>query len=335
MSTAPFGDRYAVERLGDGGILADLATGSYSRLNRTATAICEELARSNDVEATASGLAARWCIPLAEATAAIGDVLRALDAQGPRRLRPDPFVYGPAPGGDGYLMSNGASPRLWVAHDGRAVRHISSEAVGAEELFHCLRALAPKIFFLQGSGVLHGAACHRANGAVAFCGDSGAGKTTTARAFEAAGARLLSEDMLVVASFSPLTVHLGGEEAIRSWAREEALRLRETTEVRTKGLSAARQGAPVSIDEMWFIAAERRDPSAEALEPRRLGATEGALSVMASVFLGATTPAEWRRFLACAAAISNAGTTLLEARMPEGIERLRRAAKLYTESSAW
>lgn len=336
MTEDHFGDRYALELFSDGAVVADLVTGSYSRLNLAAAAICQELAKIDDLEFVGRRMADRWGISFVESMAAVSGVLKALEQPPPRRVRPDPFVYTPAPNGDGYLLSNGARPRLWIRPDGLVVRSVSSDDVGTEEMFHCLRSLAPKLLFLQGGCVLHGAASYRRSGVSVFCGDSGAGKTTTALAFESAGARLLAEDMLVVGSLSPLTAHVGGEEMIRSWAQEQAGRLsRSAAEVSANQLQEARCGPSIDVPEIWFIAAERRDLKAEQISLRRLGSTEGALAAMASVFLGGTTAGHLRRFLSIAAAIAGSPTTLSEAQMPDGLDRLLGAAKDYRLSSAW
>jgi hypothetical protein len=335
VTDARFRDRYAVVRFADGGVLADLVTGSYSRLNRSAAVVCEALA-ANDVLADAKADAAkRLGIADDEAARAVDEIVATLGRPGPRRPRPDSFFYELAPDPDGYVFSAGERPRLLASADGLTVRAAPGDESTPAATADYLRALAPRLLFLRGALVVHGAACRRPAGALAFCGDSGAGKTTTARAFEAAGAPLVAEDMLVVASESPLTVHAGGEEAIRAWAREEAPRLRRDGRIDSGGLRAAFEGQPIPISEIWFIAAARRAVGADQVEPRRLGPTEGALAVMGSLFLGATSADEWRRFLTLAGAIAGSSTALFEAQMPDGLENLRGAARLYTQSSAW
>jgi hypothetical protein len=329
-----FRERFALAAFSDGGIAVDLVTGTYVRLNRSATAICEALAATDDVAAARASIGQRLRVGEIEAAQAIVDVIAGLQIPGPRRDRPDPFVYAFAPDGNGYVLSGNDVPRLWASADGLMVRLASTNRLSVAHMSEYLRAIAPRLLFLQGAAVLHGAACHGPWGAAfAICGDSGSGKTTTARAFDAAGARLFAEDMLVVASASPLSVHLGGEEAIRGWAIESADRLTQTAQIETSGLRAAFNGPPVPLTELWFIAADQRLEVGDRIVSRRLGATEAALTIMTSLFLGATSPQEWRRFLELAGAIA-VSTSILEARMPRGIDRLQHAAELYRENSA-
>ena len=79
--------------------------------------------------------------------------------------------------------------------------------------------------------------------------------------------------------------------------------------------------------------AARRDPNVESIVPERLTETAGALTVMASLFLGSTAPSDWRRFLTMAASIG-ATVPVSTAVMPAGLDRLRAAARRYTENSA-
>jgi hypothetical protein len=332
---SPFAERFAVERFSDGGIVVDLLSGSYSRLNKTAATICEILCAVGEAETARGVVAARLRIPPEEAARAIDDVRAALEIPVPRRVRPDPFVYGPAGDQDGYVLSRGTRPRLRVSADGLTVSAASDDEVGDAELFHCLRAVGPKVLFLRGSVVVHGSACQGSSGAWLFCGDSGAGKTTTARAFDAAGHKLLAEDMLVVDAVSPLTFHSGGEAAINAWATAEIPTMREHGRVDTSRLLATVGGASTVVTGIFFIAADRRAPNTERVESRPLGPTEGALAIMTGLFLGATTPPEWRRFLSYAGTIARTPVTLLEARMPDGIEQLRAGARAYIENSAW
>lgn len=328
-----FRERFAVAAFPDGGVVIDLVTGTYTRLNRSATVICEALVAADDASSAARLAAQHLRIDSAEALRSVEEVVLALDTPSPRRDRPDPFRYAPAPDHDGYILSSNGSPRLWISANGLLVRAVSTGASTAIPLSEYLRAAAPKLLFLQGAAVLHGAACQGVGGLTAFCGESGAGKTTTAHAFSSAGANLFSEDMLVVASLSPLTVHSRGEETIRQWALDAADRFNRASNIDASGLQAALAGPPEVVREMWFISAEHRVEGSGRILPRRLGATDGALAVMASVFLGATAPPEWRRFLSLAGGIATS-TPLFEARMPQGLDSLREAAVLYAQNSA-
>jgi hypothetical protein len=328
-----FGERFALATFPDGGVVIDLVTGAYARLNLSATRILEALTTSVDLKSAGRLVETRLGMDDKEAARAIEEIVVALETQGQRRDRPDPFRYASAPDNSGYVLSSNGSPKLWLSSDGLVVRAVSPVQSNVALATEYLRAAAPKLLYLQGAAVLHAAACRGTNGLIVFCGDSGAGKTTTARAFSAAGANLFSEDMLVVASVSPLSVHFLGEEAIRKWALGAANDLGRTPQIDGSALRTAFDGPAAVVTEMWFIAAEQRVEGSNHILPRRLGATDAALAVMSCIFLGATSPSEWRRFLGLASTIATA-TSIFEARMPLGLDRLTDAAKVYTQNSA-
>jgi hypothetical protein len=329
-----FGERFALATFSDGGVIVDLLTGTYGRLNSPATRICEALIAAEDVEAARKRVADRLQIDDAGAARAVAEIIDALNIPALPCVRPDPFDYSSAPDGEGYVLSSGGRPRLRISADGRVVRPASRDRPTSAQAFDYFRAIAPKLLFLQGAVVLHGSAFSAGEDLFAICGESGAGKTTTARAFGAVGALLFAEDMLVVASASPLTVRTGGEEVIRRWASFAADQLLATADVIDLTLlESVLWAETIAISEIWFIAAKERAEDTGAIVPRRLGTTNGALATMASLFLGATSPSEWRRFLDLAGAISRS-TALFEAHMPKGLDRLRRAAELYIENSA-
>ena len=241
-------------------------------------------------------------------------------------------MYDFAPDGRGYVLSGNGVPKLWVSTDGHVVRVMPTYRPDTSDASEYLRALAPRLLFLQGSAVLHGSACDTPGGALAICGDSGAGKTTAARAFDCSGFPLLAEDMLVISSLSPLSVHRGGEQAIRRWALASAEQLLRTTQIEASGLRAAFDGPAIALGELWYIAADQRTPSNDQIARRRLGPTDGTLAVMASLFLGGISPPDWRRFLSLSGTIA-ASTPIFNACMPLGLDRLQRAAATYTKNS--
>jgi hypothetical protein len=269
------------------------------------------------------------------AARAIQDVVDGLNQLGPRREPTGAFRYIPSTEGGYTLFSNGA-PRLGISADGTAVRFSSPHSPPtASQTFEYLRAIAPKVLFLQSKVVIHGAASRRGNGLRVISGESGAGKTTTARAFDAAGLPLFAEDMLVVASLQPLSVFEAGEEIIRAWARRGSDQLTRNPEdvVDAAALPSTIRGEQVPVREVWFIDRARRDPGRLDLSPRRLGETESALAMMSGLFLGGGSPEDWRQFLMLAGTVAST-VAIFETLMPEGLDRLRAAAKRYSENSA-
>ena len=331
--TAPFRDRYAVQTLQDGGILIDLSTGDFTRLNVTAAAICEALSFTDDLSMVAEDIAARLGTDRENAVLAIKSTTDALALPAPRRKPIGAFHYQIAPFGDGYDLMVEGTTRLRVSADGRSIRSLPDPSMRESQLYEYVRSVAPKILFLRGAGVVHGAACLTTRGLLAFCGESGAGKTTTVRAFVEAGARPISEDLLVLASGSPLSIFANGEKAVHGWARAAAERLfaLPDQDMPTDDLEKALAGDTLPIDRIWMIAADRRTAN-ERLVPSPIGATEALVAIIATFFLGAASADGWRRFLALTAQIST-GVPVFDTRVPNGVDRLRAAAKLYTESS--
>jgi hypothetical protein len=166
-------------------------------------------------------------------------------------------------------------------------------------------------------------------------GESGAGKTTTARAFGAVGAELFAEDMLVISDASPPRVYSAGEKAINAWSERSAEQLvcypRE--EIDASALLASDWGEPTPVREIWFIDAARRDRSGSAILPKRLGETDGALAAMTGLFLGGASPQEWRSFLEIVGEVASS-VSIFETLMPAGLDALGAAVRNYIENSA-
>ena len=288
MSETRFRDRYAVQRFKDGGIVIDLSTGDYVRLKAKAGIICDLLVESDEASSAVAEAAKQLGITGEEAARAIETVVSGLANPAPRRDPVGAFHYSPAIDGTGYLLSSRGLPRLWVSLDGSNVRAIPNGPTSAAQLYEYVRAVAPKLLFLQGATVMHGAGCVTNERLRAFCGESGAGKTTTARAFGAAGGNVISEDLLLLASASPLTVYVNGEKVLHGWARTMAERLGRTRseEVSAVGAREALSGERIPVKEIWLVDAERRHLG-EGIHPRALPITDAAVRLMSSLFLGA------------------------------------------------
>ena len=102
-------DRYAVEVFGSGdGVVIDLRTGNYFRVDRRAAIACAALANS-DFESSVDEVARRLQVPHSHASRIVADTRAALDAAPTKGTPTGPYHYYPEQGGFG----------LW--HEGKRV----------------------------------------------------------------------------------------------------------------------------------------------------------------------------------------------------------------------
>jgi hypothetical protein len=330
LTPAKFRERFALAAFPDGGIVVDLETGSYSRLNRSGAAVLEELGRHHDLAATIAAVAGRFRVSPSEAATHLRTMTAALDTAGVRQVQPGPFRYRTTDDGR-YIFTFGERELLAVENDGDAIRLLSPLEKLPVALSDCIRLVAPKILFLRGFTVLHGSCCLRGEGLLVCSGKSGAGKTTTARAFSKHGSALVSEDMVVFdKDFESPSVFLEGEARLRGWALDTASRLSTPGgAVRTHELLPAATGAVAPLRSMWFLDATRR---LEKLDARPLSRTDTLLRIMANHFLGAKDRESWRRYIAAGHGMASAATGY-DLDLPNGLDRLDEAIASYTLSS--
>ncbi len=161
-----------------------------------------------------------------------------------------------------------------------------------------LQAIIPKLLAFLEIPVLHAAACSVGENLLAFSGISGAGKTTTARAFERSGAILRSEDLVILsfAGDSPL-MYLHGERFARDWAREAATRLekRPDRELDFYELTGTPNGPTVPVTDIWFVEVTRR--AGVDLKLRTLELASGVLTLLRTGMLASSQADHWRDFL--------------------------------------
>jgi hypothetical protein len=329
MADAVFAERYLVQAFPSGGVVVDLQNGNYFRVDPRAAIACAALVNGDAASATAE-VAARLTMTPEHAQKFVSDTRAALDAVQVRGTPTGPYHFHPERGGYG----------LW--HAGNrvlAVREPDFEILvprggGIEEsplLEFYVRAVAPKIMFARGLSILHAAACAIEDTLIAFAGQSGAGKTTTVRAFVNSGARPISEDLLV---FKPGAgrprVTLGSEVRVHAWAKDAAQRLAGgVTRVPSDELAMMAEGPEMALGTVLFLDASRRAGS--AFELRRLDGADALLALMANDFLGASSREAWRQFVATATELTSA-VELIDATAPLGVELLERAATRYMSS---
>lgn len=327
-----FRDRFAVELIGDDGILIDLASGSFFHLNPTASKACVALQQSTARAEAIARLAASMALAAEDAAAVIDDIQGQLTGQGVRTATAGPFRYRRHE--EGYALEENGKPILTTDPAGEKLRlHARPDALKFR-LVDYVRAMTPKLLYLRGIRVLHASACELREGVVAFSGRSGAGKTTTARAFQSAGGRLISEDLVVLAANPAATVIVDGEKRAHDWAAATADEFARDLEPALDCGALAdvqRAGSLVPLTSIWFVDNSRR--SGETFRQRALSVIDGVLALLANNFLGSDGAESWRRHIRETHAIAGQ-VALREFTMPEGVDRLAAAARAYATKTA-
>lgn len=325
-----FSVRYAIEHFPDGtGVLVDLQTGSYYQLNGSAVAVCTSLATTATPDEAIPKISRDLAISESAATAAMLVVGTGLASGKIPQSPVGPLCYLAGADRSAVFEENG-KPIFSVEFQRSQVRlrALPSELSGPVALY--LQALVPKLLALLELPVLHASACQINGELRTFSGLSGAGKTTTARAFQSSGGRLLSED-LVVLTFPDGTpaMYEDAESIARTWARKVGTALEEEPDspIDFAELRDVQQGPLLPLDSMWFVDVSRR--RGVDLTLRRLTAREGVVSLLRDGMLASHQSDDWRKFLRRSRTIADR-IRLSEATVPDGIERLEMAARIYS-----
>jgi hypothetical protein len=264
------------------------------------------------------------------------DVLASLEAipDAPARPTQDPCRWARVEPGYGFF--DGERLICEVAPDGSSIRLCDAEVSTEAQARGYLKSIAPKVLALRGIFVLHAAAVEMEGAVTVFTGQSGAGKTTSARSFARTGARLVSEDLLVISfpASGPCAV-LGGEAAIRAWTFEQAAQLLRGLRkwVACEGLDRCIEGEPLPIGQTLLISADRREGDQilrESLKP-----VDALVGSIESIYFASSDTRTWGdRVLRLRDLVTRVAT--FRATMPEGLPALDAAAHdlVYKEMTA-
>ena len=317
--------RYVLAHYATGGVVVDLSSGNYFRVNTTAAIVCSALLGSEEPEdlvANALGVSPE------DASCVISDVVAGLAAPAFRTDPPGAYHFFPTK--IGYVLRQGNRRLLEVDQSGQVISLPGGYPTDQPTLLEFyVRALAPKLLFQRQITVLHASSCLTENEqVVAFAGLSGAGKTTTARAFAATSMELMSEDLLVFAPAVDQTrVLVGAERFIHEWASRVAMALVASPDgVPAGDLSAVIDGPTVGIERILFLDRSRR--IGDQFTTRSLDKPDALVTFMAHNFLGDSEPATWRRYFTTAADLVEKIKTE-EASAPDGVDRLPVAVAAY------
>jgi len=332
LTPQSFRERFAVAAFTDGGVVADLRTGSYGKINATGVAMLASLEGATSFEAAAEDIATSLKIPLAVALSDLRSLVATLGGAGVRAAPFGVVEYRPAPDG-GYDLWHGEHRALHVDAPAKKLTLASPPESLPLRIYDYVSNIAPKLLFLLGVPILHGSSVAQGSTVLSMCGVSRAGKTTTARVFATHGSRLISEDLIVLdLSGGPPRVFLEAEPRVRRWFHEGACELEANhgTALDVQALREAASGPALPLETLWFLDAARRgDRFARAV----IGKTEALIELLNHAFLGAESEASWRRYLAAGrAVVANATTCRMD--LPNGLQTLDDAIRLYSTNSA-
>ena len=330
--------RYAFVPFEQDALLLDLGSGNLFQLNEAAALIWSLSLGGASTSRIAEALSDKYDLAPAMAREHVADAL-VLDQRSPG-LAPLSGPYQYHRSASGYMLSREGTPLLQLDDGGRSVALADAEAGVPDDLRMALHTVAPKILALRGQFVLHASAVLLDGGLLAFCGKSGAGKTTTARALARAGATLISEDKLVVRpTDAGLDGLVEGEPVIVEWVTAAAKHLSSGEAAPCELLDQAARGETMPVRELCFLDQSRR--SGDAIVTSAIGRAEAARAIFATTFCGSAAPEDWERHL------KNASTTArhvsaYEIGLPAGLVALdaalrsafRRATLRQTEMTA-
>jgi hypothetical protein len=314
-------DRFLLAELPDGGVVVDLASGDYLHINKSASTICRVLLDPNRPGDEIDEIARLLGINPALAEQHMRSVLSALAHPRTRRQPRESLQYSPSKSG------------FELLYDGRAVLHLDPEGreltlvapVSAlpASIDSFVRQILPRIAFLNGVTVLHGAVVEQGSEAVAIAGLSGAGKSTTAGALIDAGARPIADDLIVVMRRADHVVVLEhAEQSLNAWAAQASRALASRLVASAADFPKTMTGRETRLTGIWFLDRSQRRPD-PTISKERLPASRTLLRVLANSFVGSS---DWGRHLRSTQHLAST-TPGYELTVPDTLPALRAAAR--------
>lgn len=312
--TKTFADRFSLASVdGEDGVLLDLVTGEFYRVDRVGVVICKALAEGVGASGAAAATVRNFTVSRTQAQADVRALVASLARPARRRRQKLPVTFREA--GDGFDMFVGRRHALHVERTAGSVETRRRDPA-------LLRLVAPHVLALQGRAVLHASAALVGRKIVAFMGPSGVGKTTIAEILRSAGAPTISRDLLVMADAR--RAFLGGEAAIATWSRRRA-RI-----IYASPLGAASR-APASL--VGAILIVERGASGSALRIDELRGAPAIAALLENAFVELPDRRVWRRALDMCRALAAQGL-VRRAQVPEGRAALGRVLTAWVAGGA-
>ena len=192
-----------------------------------------------------------------------------------------------------YLVSFPGLGDFDVSADGRAVRAWPAPGISEDTIQHLyLNQVLPLALSKQGRIVFHASAVDTGNGAIAFLGESGRGKSTLAASFAAGGQRFLTDDALLLDPTEGGYLVQPSHPSIRLWDDSQEALLAADAEL-APPVQYTPKARILSGDSLPFCNAERHlrrvyflgDGSAEELAIQGMRPSEAMIGLVRNSFL--------------------------------------------------
>lgn len=312
-----------------GGLLLDARTGALVSLNASALEIWTAKLGGEPAESIVDRLTLK--IGQESARKFVSEALGFEAKASSRFARPGPFSYR-FEDGKGVVSLDGHE-RMLIDPGAETVRLL--DATCDEATFKVLlRATLTRLIPLLGFQLLHGSAVKGPRGLIAFVGESGAGKTTTARCLaQVMGAPIAAEDKLVfVGGQDESLVAVGCEYLIEDWIQSCAEGFNSgASEFETGPLMAIKQCARASMGEINVIDVSRREPGMQHLRRTWSGVVGGAALLLNHFFHADPAFGAVSRALSLCSKLSlRPGVFAMS--VPSGLADLRMALQAYSRN---
>ena len=309
-----FDERFALASVdGEDGVLLDLLTGEFYRVDCAGVVACVALAEGAGVSGAAAAIVRKFAVTHAQAESDVRALLSSLARPARRRRPKQPVIFRAAE--NGFAMFVGRRHALDVE---RATGRVETRRSDPARL----RLVAPHVLALQGHAVLHASAALLGRKIVAFMGPSGAGKTTIANMLRSLGAPRVSRDLVVLADTQRAFRY--GEASIATWSRRSA------RVIHASPLEAALRGPAVTVGAILIV---ERSSAQSALRIDELGGAAAIAALLENAFVELPDPRVWRAALITCGALAARGL-VRRAQVPEGRAALRRALSAWVDGGA-
>lgn len=328
---------FAVATVPDGGLLLHLPSGDFFPLDRVSATAWEAITQTDTAEAAGRATANSLKLSLMEAGTLLERIVgQAITVQGSKT----PAALRFCDDEQAFSLHSGSRTLLSLDKSSLALTVAEHVALGPEaDLVEMLRVFVPKLFGRWYPLALHASAVAIGGRTVLFCGESGAGKTTTARtvAEEVPGSRLFSEDVVLLADVEgQLMMVEGAETAIQSWMNDTTTALveerRRSCDVGMMRRALAALSGRIAVHKAVFLGADRRRSKRWSLEASSAAPTMARLFLHS--FFHSSDPAALRSHLHACRMLAVQIEAAVAHDIPAGLEALRSATRAQIETIA-